>query len=281
MENFMRSKYWSNGKFADFVRGTPSLECGTGEEWRDWRNNAKTKHPIRFWIAEEFMDKVQNFIMYPIDKLYSIKYWFLNYFVTKTHALTSNLKKGQWHEFDTRLLHCAFDELVNFVEVEKSWKNIICDKDAAKKYNAPWHSYGWGRLRTWRNAESGLDYLKWETTLMQDESWGYDKDHPEFGKPTQQAERAKEIIKLYNWWKFERPNRVEPMDASGWSEFCDRKRSEKGGDFWDFMCAPESEEDSKESRRLSALCDEIEKEYQDEDTEMLIKLISIRNSLWT
>lgn len=277
----MRSKYWSNGKFADFVRGTPSLECGTGEEWRDWRNTAKTKHPIRFWIVEEGFDKVQNFIMYPIDKLYSIKYWFLNRFVDRTHQLTSNLTKGEYYELDERILHCLFDELVNWVEFEKAWKNIICDEESAKKYNAPWNATGWFRFRTWRSAAAGIDYLLWETTLIQDESWGYDKDHPEYGKPTRQAENAKTILDLYNWWKYERPERPEPMDASGWSEFCDRKRSEKGQDFWDFMCEPESEEDSKESRRLSARCTEIEQQYENEDEEMLIRLIKIRKSLWT
>ena len=113
----MRNRYWSNGKFANWVRGTPQPECGTSKEWRDWKQTAKTKHPFRYWLAETALDKIQDFIMYPIDKLYSVKYWLVNRFVTKTHQLTSNLKKGEWHELDERILHCLFDELVNFVEV--------------------------------------------------------------------------------------------------------------------------------------------------------------------
>lgn len=49
--------------------------------------------------------------------------------------------------------------------------------------------------------------------------------------------------------------------------------------FWDFMCQPEDERD--ESRKLSDLCSKIEEEYDEKDTEMLIRLIKIRKSLWT
>lgn len=59
----------------------------------------------------------------------------------RTHALTSNLKKGQWHEFDVRLLHTAFDELVNFVEVEQAWLQIVCEEDGQKKHKIPWEKF--------------------------------------------------------------------------------------------------------------------------------------------
>jgi hypothetical protein len=274
----MRSKYWSNGKFADFVRGTPSLECGTGEEWRNWHNTAKTNHPIRFWIVEELFDKVQNFIMCPIDKLYSIKYWFLNRFVTKTHALTSNLKKGQWYEMDYRIINCLFDELINYVEQDLAWKNIICDKEAARKYNAPWYALGWFRTRTWRSPEAGLSYLDWETTLIQDESWGLSKDDPEYGKKTPQAETAEKVSRLYHWWKFERPNRPDPYEVSGFNTIFDSDIKE---DFWDWASRTENEEERDKRTKSSNMIDEIGKQYQDEDTEMLIELIKIRRNLWT
>jgi hypothetical protein len=129
----MRSNHWSTGKFADFVRGTPMLKCGTSEEWKAWTKQAKEKHPIRYWVAEELLDKFQDIVMYPIDKLYEIKYWFLNYFISKTHALTSDLKRGSWYELDERILHCLFTELVNFVEKEKSWANVVFDPPKRKK----------------------------------------------------------------------------------------------------------------------------------------------------
>ena len=32
----MRSHYWTIGKFADWLRGTPKLKCGTSEQWDAW-----------------------------------------------------------------------------------------------------------------------------------------------------------------------------------------------------------------------------------------------------
>jgi hypothetical protein len=276
----MRNRYWSNGKFANWVRGTPQPECGTSKEWRDWKQTAKTKHPFRYWLAETALDKIQDFIMYPIDKLYSVKYWLVNRFVTKTHQLTSNLKKGEWHELDERILHCLFDELVNFVEVEVAWKNIICDEASAVKYNAPWHSKGWFKSRTWRNAQSGLDYLDWETTLIKDESWGLSKDDPEYGQPTEQSLKAQEISELYHWWKFTRPNRPDPYEVSGWNARYETKTN-SGDSLWDYMCTPETEEEKLETRRVHDLMNKIEEDYFQEDEEMLIKLIRLRRSLWT
>ena len=270
--------YWSCSKFADWLRGTHKLSAGTGEEWRDWKNSAKDSHPIRYWLAEEGLDYIQDFIMYPIDKIYGVKYWLVNRFVTKTHALTSTLKKGQWHEFDERILYCLFDELVEFVEVEVAWKNIICDKEAAIKYNAPWHSKGWFRSRTWRNAQSGLDYLDWETTLTKDESYGLNKDDPEYAKPTDQAIKAQEISELYHWWKFARNNRPDPYEISGWSEYCAEKSFEDSS--W-FLSSEKTEEERERSRKMTSLIDEMEEDYYQEDQEYLIRLIRLRRSLWT
>lgn len=272
--------YWSCSRFADFLRGIPKLEVGSSKEWNDWEKEAKTKHPIRYYIAEEFLDKIQDIIMYPIDKLYAVKYWFNNRFITKTHALTSNLKKGEWHELDERILHCLFTELVKFVQIEKSWKNIICDEDAARKYNAPWFAKGWGRFRTWRNEESGLDHLDWETTLVKDESWGLSPDDLEFGKPTHQALAAQEISELYHWWVYERPKRVDPFDASGWTEYCEEKRKKTGKLFWEDF-DEETVEEREISRKMLELHNKIEEEYYQEDESMLIRLIKLRRSLWT
>lgn len=270
--------YFSCSKIADKIRGTPKLEVGSSKDWKNWEEEAKKKHPIRYYIAEELLDKIQNVIMYPIDKIYNIKYWFNNRFITKTHALTSNLKRGQWHEMDERILNCLFDELVSFIEIEKSWKNIICDEDAARKYDAPWFSKGWSRFRVWRSPEAAMDYLSWEESLVKDESWGLTPDDPEYGFPTHQALAAKEQRELYHWWKYVRPNRPDPYDASGWTEYCGDKRR-KGISLFD-----DSEETPEESARIGEMLDihrKLEEEYDMEDEQMLIRLVKIRRSLWT
>jgi hypothetical protein len=274
-----RSNYFSCSRFADIIRGTPTLGDygGTSEEWTAWEKEAKEKHPFRYWLSEDGLDLLQDIVMFIPDKIYAAKYWFINRFIDKTHQLTSNLKKGAWHEMDERILHCLFEELINHVEKEMAWMMLISDKKNSKKYNAPRNATGWFRLRTWRCPEAGIDYLIWESTLTKNENWGVSEGDPEFGKPTPQAEVAKTILSLYKWWKVERPSRPDPYDKSGWTEICDRKRGT--GDDWFKMS--ETEEERTESHKSLEILRKIEEEYDAEDTEKLISLIKIRHSLWT
>jgi hypothetical protein len=55
------SNYWSCTPFADWVRGTRKLKSGTSEEWYDWNSKAKGYNPVRYWLAEEGLDKLQDF----------------------------------------------------------------------------------------------------------------------------------------------------------------------------------------------------------------------------
>ena len=58
-----RTHYWSCSSFADWLRGTAKNGAKTAEGWRDWRKDAETKYPFRYWLAEEGLDKIQNFIL--------------------------------------------------------------------------------------------------------------------------------------------------------------------------------------------------------------------------
>lgn len=275
----MRSKYWSCSKFADWLRGENKLNCGTSKEWCDWEDQAQTKHPIRFWLAEEGLDHVQKVICSPIDGLYSVKYWINNRFVTKTHALTSSLKKGQWHELDTRMLHCLFDELVDHVEIEIAGSNFRWSSEARKKFQAPFWAFGWFRWRTYRNIDAAMDYLEWASNLRYGDNDGVGDDEPLYGKLTRQALAAIEIRELYNWWKNVRPLRPDPHDASGWTAWCDRKRG-SGERIFSWL-EDSTPEESAESSRILDLCNKIEQEQEQEDEDMMIRLIRIRHSLWT
>ncbi len=88
----MRSNYWSCSSFADWLRGTPKLSAGTSEQWRDWRRTAKTTHSFRYWLAEQGLDHLQNIVMYIPDKIYAVKYYVNNRWVTGTHKLTAHPK---------------------------------------------------------------------------------------------------------------------------------------------------------------------------------------------
>lgn len=268
--------YWSCSEFANWLRGTSKLSAGTSKEWKTWHKEASAKHPIRYWLAEEALDWMQDFVTWPVRKLYDVKYYINNRWVTRTHTLTSNLKRGQWHEFDTRLLHCLFDELVNYVEVEEAWSNIAWHEEARKKYKAPFYSWGWFRWRTWRCPQAGIDKLKWAASLTNEE-W-LDEDSKHLAEPTHQALTARELLYLYNWWKNIRPMRMDPHDSSGWTELCEQRRQAGRGllDYEDH-----SEEEDKITREVLDKCHKHEEQHYDEDTEMMIRLIKIRRGMWT
>lgn len=272
--------YWTCTRFADWLRGTIKPTAATWEDWETWKITAKTKYPLRFWLADEGLDKVQDFIYWPVTKLNDIRYYVNNRWISHSHALTAHprdIKPGEWRDVGNRFLPCLFNELVDFVEVEQAWMGVVFDSEAAKKYAVPWYRRNWLRLRTWRCPEAGLAHLDWAAALVQDEDWGVEKDNINYGHPTQQALNALEIKELYTWWTQVYPAREDPYDASGWTAYCNSLREKYGTVFRN----AKNENERDESMRMLGVCNRIEKEYEDEDTEMLIRLIKIRDSLWT
>ncbi len=275
--------YWSNTKIADFIRGTKKLNSGTSLEWTEWENTAKHLHRIRYWIAEEAFDGIQNFIYWPFRKIGNVKSYISNRFISKSNSLIAHhnhIKKGTWCEIGDRFLPCLFDSLVDFVEVDSARMELICNDEGKKKYFTHWWSAISFNIFTYRNAEAGISHLQWAANLAADESYGLKIEDKGFGEPTAQAKAAKEILELYNWWTEIYPNRPDPYDASGWSEYCDNKRKANAG----YLLADfesNTPEDKQTAKHCLTKLRKIETSYQKEDTNMLIRLIKIRESLWT
>lgn len=273
----MRANYWSCSKFADWLRGTAKLSAGTGREWTHWREQAQNKHPVRYWIAEEGLDHLQNFVNWPMDRLNDMRYYINNRWVSRSHQLTAHprdIKPGSWRDVGDRFLPCLFNELVDFVEIESAWHHVLWDDEARKKYQVPWWRSGWLRWRTWRCPEAGIAHLQWASTLT-------NKEFLEPGEKeelTYQAQSAREILELYTWWKEVYPNRPDVHDASGWSAYCEMRRN-KGYDFLDME--DKTPEDAELCRTALDKTREIEEAYNKEDEAMMIRLIKIRQSLWT
>ena len=279
----MRSNYWSCSKFSDWLRGTPKLKCGTSEEWDAWYASSAKAHPIRYWIAEEGLDYLQSFVNYVPDKLNDVRYYINNRWVSRTHSLTAHprdIAPGTWRDVGNRFLPCLFNELVDFVEIEQAWHHCIWSDEAKTKFETPWWRKGWLRWRTWRCPEAGMEYLKWASGLVVDENMGSNPSEKGYGEPTYQAKAAKEIIELYTWWTTTYRNRPDPMDASGWSAHCEAMRVKYPGSMFSSLNSKDPE-DRKASDKAHKLLSKIEKAYEKEDEEMMIRLIKIRESLWT
>lgn len=191
-----RINYWSCSKFADWIRGTSkpfALEWGA---WDKWHEKAKTKHPVRYWLADEFLDYLQDIANLPIDIYHTIEVYIRNRFIDKIHYLRTGLEPGEYYDLDWRILNGLFNELVIYVESELA-HSMTYQKD--KKYK-----FVRGRCK-----QAGLDHLDWAMNLSMNEDCGIQPDDKDYGKPTAQARAAKKIYELYNWW-LDREYRVDP-----------------------------------------------------------------------
>ena len=256
--------------------------------WDKWNNNVKSTRPVAYWFTETLPDLLEKPAEWFIDPIYSVKYYIVNRWIDQTHAMVSTLEKGKWHEFSDRLLYSMFDELVNFVEVEQAWHHVVWSSECREKYKAPWYAVGWFRTRTWRCPEAGLDYLRWEQSLVWTEN-ELGEGHPDINKRTHQAEKADEVLALYTWWKEVRPNRGDAWDVTGFRDFwnaMDVKYDDPNGEKTSWMSFKNSgkvltEEEDAEYWRLHKLVDMQDAAWDQEDEDMMIRLVKLRKSLWT
>ena len=274
--------YWTCSKVADWLRGTTKLKMGTSEQWDEWEDRAKRDYPVRWWLAEEGLDYLQKVVYFIPDKLYAIKYYINNRWITHTHALTAHprdIKRGEWRDVGNRFLPCLFNELVDFVEVELAWWHLCwADKEERAKYNAPWWRFGWWNMRLWRCPQAGLDNLEWQRNLR----WKEDEVGPNsdnLGKLTPQAVKAQEILDLYTWWTQTYRNRPDPYEASGWSAYCEASRQANGGRL--SFSGDKTPELKKMSKVAMKKLHKMESDYEKEDEAMMIRLIKVRHGLWT
>lgn len=274
----MRSRYWTCSKFANWLRGTKKPYAETMEGWDEWRKTAQSAHKFRYWLAEEGLDKIQNIVFWIPDQIRSVKYYINNRWVTKTHAMTSTMQRGKWHEFDERMLHCSFDALVDFVEIEQAWFHVVWNEDARKKFNSPWYACGFWKFPVWRSPEAGVASLEWAAKLKL-EKYNEDGSVTETDEPTHQAKIAQETLALYNWWKFERPSRPDPYEVSGYNTYLEARREETGGK-WSLR-ADRSPKLKKMGSVALKKIGKIEQQYEKEDDQMLIRLVKLRHGLWT
>ena len=226
-----RWNYWSCSKVADYIRGTNKPFALGSSEWDEWNDDAKKKHPIRYYLAETGLNVLQDIIYFPYDVYHTVEVYVRNRWIDKTHIIKTGLEPGQYHEFDTKILHGVFNELVDYVESELA-HTMKCYED--KNY----------KFKNGRCKQAGLDHLDWAIGLTYGENYGMYEHHPDYNKPTRQAISAMAIKELYLWWTEKRPNRPD-LDNLSFDEI-----------------------------------NQIEIQYDQEDTDMLIKLICIRKEIW-
>lgn len=237
-------------------------------EWDNWYADLKQKNPRQYFWAVTLPDFIDD-ITYPIERRYdTMRYWIRHRLFDRYHIVKTGLKPD-YYDCSVRMLHANMNLMRDYVEVELAWRNVMFDATKMKQYRVPRFSRGWFRFKSFRRQASGLEYLDWESKLVYDEHMGIEPGDKLYGKPTDQALRARELQVIYDWWVNVYPNRPDPMEASGWNAYCD---SIKG----DVLA-----KSSKESRKAMRALTKIENAYIKEEEQMLIRLIKIRQGLWT
>jgi hypothetical protein len=270
----MRANYWSLSKLADSIRKMGGIEkmpsSGTCKEWSEYHKRAKATNKFANWLADDFLDSCQNVWLWVPDKLDSFSYWVYNRFISKEWIIDTKLNKNDWHETDEKILHGLLETVVDFVEVQKA------SRSAGRKSFSDFLPYFIDRLIPYRSAQAGINHLLWEVSLVNDETMGVFPGTEGYGEPTRQAKSALEVLHLYVWWKYIRPNRPDPYEFSRYNDYYE---ATKDRDILDF------EDRTPEEEAMRVLCYEklskIEDEYYAQDTEMLTKVIIMRRDLWT
>ena len=239
-------------KLENLIRGSTPPESLIPEQFAQWDKAAKEAHPLRYWLAETLLYKLVALINWPGKSIHHLVYRINNRWIARTHALTAHPKaipRGEWRDVGDRFLPCMFNELVNFVEIENPRFQVGGNRERWKEYGRPWiHHFFF--LSTWRCPKAGIDHLKWQATLT-------NEDHLREGEevgPSAQARAAMEILKLYTWWKEIIPARNSAEEAGDWDSYYELRRS-KG-----FDSVPIGDEDEEE--------------------QMMVRLIRIRRALW-
>jgi len=227
--------------------------------WRLFNDEFEKKAPIRYFITE----RLPSFFS-------PIKYLFVNatdYVRYRTYnryfMIDTGLEPG-YYEIKHKMLHGMFNLLKDFVEKEQAW-SFQC-------WNSQ-HSLNWKERRIplyyelfYRKPEYGVQYLEWAATLD-------DPTLPVMQQSIEQAVTSREILALYKWWTIIRPLRDEESD-----ETYDDQGFSMGPLDDDFdHTAPDYVNYMKQRQMV----DSLEQTWEEEDTEMLIRLVKIRSALWT
>jgi hypothetical protein len=225
--------------------GVTRLYCGTAKEWDNWGSRFVIEHPYINWLYNK-IDSIQEVLQYPFYKLYDILYYIRYRYIIKTHYVPTGLPPGEWYETDERLIFSMFNLLVDFIEIEKANMQRLCKSNSYS--NTPWYLI-------YRSREQGLQYLNWEITLT--------------GEDGRQSYTAQEQLALYNWWTEIRPNRLDPYESTGYNSHCDTRDWQLWDDVDDVL------------QPMLRQIREIQNDYNVEDTDMMIRLVRVRASLWT
>ena len=227
-------------------KGNASDMSRSGEDWAVWKNEMKEKYPIRYFLTNEF----EAMFVWPITmRVQRVQEW-VRYRTTRRYHIVSTGMKPGYSDVTEKMLHVNFNMLKDFVEIEKA------------------HMWDWSGEQP-KMEQPGVSHLIWEIGLDADNSIN-----------NQQSANALEQYELYNWWTNIRPFRVDSFETPEHNAYWKLRNDIYGSDC--FFCKDKDTPELKKAQKIAnKLTDKLEKQYSKEDEDNLIRLMKIRQSLWT
>lgn len=221
--------------------------------WVDWNYYSAT---YRWWDPRRH--KIGG-------KLWEMWYYVRCFLWKRYSTVTPRFLPPTWCDRDNLLLHTSFEILMDYVENEHkhSWTVADLEKELAK----PVEDYQDEMSRAW--CESALPYAK-EIELLY-KWWTVDR-------PAREAEAGRRLDAWHKLWKRDL-YRFRDANKEFWEE---RRKPQNGTYLWEGSVPQDDSWISPELVDAEALKDQLSDQRRDEeDDEMLRRLIAVRHSMWT
>jgi hypothetical protein len=226
-------------------KGVESDTARSSNDWHEFKMYHKEHNPIRYFLNNEF----EAMFIWPWSmRLERLTDWVQYRTTRRYHIINTGMKPG-YADASERMLHVNFNMLKDFVEIEKA------------------HMWTWHEEKGVPSKQPGVSHLVWEMGLE--------------NEVNNQAKNAREQYELYDWWTNQRPYREEDATEE-WDAYHTLKKEIYADDADNFF---RDDKDTSELKFLQKTWLEksstIENNNLMKDEQMLIRLMKIRQSLWT
>lgn len=238
-------------------------------------------------LIKKLLRKFKYYARYPLQSFKDLERYIAYRTYDNYRVVKADLPAGFYEPGDL-LLPISFALLKKFVEVNLAYQALWSHEDKAPK---------WLKISEYLpsplsdiitpdlvSRELGMLALEDQIESIQKDNM-YSPQHRE-----EHLHTWKEIKELYIWWTDLRPKRGEPGDVSGFYEICETLRIKNGnvhkfipiaGSTCKSMQFSGSAADYKAYSDASDRMWEEEKRQNKEDEEMLIRLVKIKEHLWS